>query len=55
MDERAKEMLYREALRMHAQGKPGKIEIHATKPLTTQRDLTLAYSPGCRRPLPCDP
>ncbi len=50
MDERAKEMLYREALRMHAQGKPGKIEINATKPLTTQRDLTLAYSPGVAGP-----
>ncbi len=50
MDERAAELLYKEALRMHASGKPGKIEIHPTKPLTTQRDLTLAYSPGVAGP-----
>lgn len=50
MDERAAELLYREAMRMHASGKPGKIEIHPTKPLTTQRDLTLAYSPGVAGP-----
>ncbi len=50
MDERATELLYQEALRMHADGKPGKIEIQATKPLTTQRDLTLAYSPGVAGP-----
>ena len=31
-----------EALAMHASGKPGKIEINATKPLTTQHDLSLA-------------
>ena len=35
---------------MHARGRPGKVEIHATKPLTTQRDLTLAYSPGVAAP-----
>ena len=39
-----------EALRMHASGRPGKVEIHPTKPLTTQRDLTLAYSPGVAAP-----
>ena len=39
-----------EALRMHASGRPGKIEIHPTKPLTTQRDLTLAYPPGVAAP-----
>ncbi|WNK00175.1 NADP-dependent malic enzyme [Thalassospiraceae bacterium LMO-JJ14] len=50
MDERATELLYNEAMRMHASGKPGKIEIHPTKPLTTQRDLTLAYSPGVAGP-----
>ena len=50
MDERATELLYRESMRMHAAGKPGKIEINATKPLTTQRDLTLAYSPGVAGP-----
>src|SRR3989338_2443362 len=40
----------REALAMHAGGRPGKIEIRATKPLTTQRDLSLAYSPGVAAP-----
>ena len=35
---------------MHASGRPGKLEIKATKPLTTQYDLTLAYSPGVATP-----
>ncbi|HKO08124.1 MAG TPA: NADP-dependent malic enzyme, partial [Alphaproteobacteria bacterium] len=39
-----------EVLLMHASGRPGKIEIRATKPLTTQRDLSLAYSPGVAVP-----
>lgn len=39
-----------EALIFHSQGKPGKIEITPTKPLATQRDLTLAYSPGVAVP-----
>ncbi len=39
-----------EALEFHRQGKPGKIEIAPTKPLTTQRDLSLAYSPGVAYP-----
>ena len=39
-----------EALRMHAEGRPGKIEIAPTKPLATQRDLSLAYSPGVAAP-----
>ncbi len=39
-----------EALEMHASGRPGKIEITPTKPLTTQRDLSLAYSPGVAWP-----
>jgi malate dehydrogenase (oxaloacetate-decarboxylating)(NADP+) len=39
-----------EALLFHAQGRPGKVEIVATKPLTTQRDLSLAYSPGVAYP-----
>ena len=39
-----------EALAFHATGKPGKIEIAPTKPLTTQRDLSLAYSPGVAYP-----
>lgn len=39
-----------EALEMHASGRPGKLEIVPTKPLTTQRDLSLAYSPGVAAP-----
>src|SRR3546814_16055991 len=39
-----------EALELHAGGRPGKFEIQATKPLTTQRDLSLAYSPGVAVP-----
>ena len=35
---------------MHASGRPGKLEIKVTKPLTTQYDLTLAYSPGVATP-----
>ena len=40
-----------EALRFHKQGRPGKIEIVSTKPLSTQRDLSLAYSPGVAAPV----
>jgi malate dehydrogenase (oxaloacetate-decarboxylating)(NADP+) len=39
-----------DSLRMHKSGRPGKIEIVATKPLVTQRDLALAYSPGVAAP-----
>lgn len=39
-----------EALEFHKKGKPGKISIHAHKPLVTQRDLALAYSPGVAAP-----
>jgi hypothetical protein len=39
-----------EALDFHARGRPGKIELAPTKPLTTQRDLSLAYSPGVAAP-----
>ena len=35
-----------EALLFHAGSRPGKIEIIASKPMATQRDLSLAYSPG---------
>ena len=38
------------SLVMHRTGRPGKIEIIATKPLVTQRDLALAYSPGVAAP-----
>jgi malate dehydrogenase (oxaloacetate-decarboxylating)(NADP+) len=40
-----------EALQFHGLGKPGKLEITPTKPLTTQRDLSLAYSPGVAVPV----
>jgi malate dehydrogenase (oxaloacetate-decarboxylating)(NADP+) len=39
-----------EALAFHAQGRPGKLQISPTKPLVTQRDLSLAYSPGVAAP-----
>src|ERR687890_2342822 len=38
------------ALEYHAQGRPGKIAVVPTKPLTNQRDLALAYSPGVAEP-----
>ena len=41
----------KEALDYHSQGKPGKIEIIASKPMATQRDLALAYSPGVAVPV----
>jgi len=40
-----------EALEYHSSGKPGKIEVVPTKPYSTQRDLSLAYSPGVA--IPC--
>ena len=39
------------ALAYHAQGRPGKLKITATKPMDTQRDLSLAYSPGVAHPV----
>ncbi len=39
-----------EALSFHSNGRPGKLAIAPTKPLTTQRDLSLAYSPGVAFP-----
>ncbi len=39
-----------EALDYHSKGKPGKIEVLPTKPHSTQRDLSLAYSPGVAEP-----
>jgi malate dehydrogenase (oxaloacetate-decarboxylating)(NADP+) len=39
-----------DALDYHEQGRPGKIEVVPTKPYSTQRDLTLAYSPGVAEP-----
>ncbi|MTI10294.1 NADP-dependent malic enzyme [Curvivirga aplysinae] len=51
MADNKKSMTDEDALVFHAQGRPGKLEISATKPLTTQRDLSLAYSPGVA--IPC--
>ncbi len=40
----------KDALDYHVQGRPGKIEVVPTKSLTSQRDLSLAYSPGVAEP-----
>ena len=40
-----------EALRFHSHGRPGKLEITPSKPMATQRDLSLAYSPGVAVPV----
>ncbi|WP_018633263.1 NADP-dependent malic enzyme [Neomegalonema perideroedes] len=40
-----------EALAFHSMGRPGKLEITVTKPMGTQRDLALAYSPGVAAPV----
>ena len=40
-----------EALDFHARGRPGKLEVVPTKPMSTQRDLALAYSPGVAVPV----
>src|SRR5512132_3954390 len=39
-----------EALEYHSEGRPGKIEVVPTKPTATQRDLSLAYTPGVAKP-----
>src|SRR6195256_4446845 len=41
----------KEALLFHSRGPPGKLEVGATKPMATQRDLSLAYSPGVAVPV----
>ncbi len=41
----------KEALLYHSRGRPGKIAVVATKPMATQRDLSLAYSPGVAAPV----
>ncbi len=40
-----------EALKFHSEGRAGKLEVVATKPMATQRDLALAYSPGVAVPV----
>ncbi|HZF76368.1 MAG TPA: NADP-dependent malic enzyme [Acetobacteraceae bacterium] len=49
-DTRTTRISAEEALAMHAESPPGKLEIRLTKPLTTARDLSLAYSPGVAEP-----
>ncbi len=49
-EENSNEYRNDEALRYHEKGKPGKLQISATKPLFSQRDLSLAYSPGVAAP-----
>jgi malate dehydrogenase (oxaloacetate-decarboxylating)(NADP+) len=46
----AKELRKQEALDYHSNGRPGKIEVVPTKEAKTQRDLSLAYSPGVAEP-----
>lgn len=43
-------LFYKDALNYHASGRPGKLEVIPTKPYSTQRDLSLAYSPGVADP-----
>ena len=50
-DESSVQFSEREALLFHSEGRPGKIEIVASKPMATQRDLALAYSPGVAVPV----
>jgi malate dehydrogenase (oxaloacetate-decarboxylating)(NADP+) len=50
MDQTIVRITEEEALQFHRRGTPGKLEIAPTKPLTTQHDLSLAYSPGVAFP-----
>jgi malate dehydrogenase (oxaloacetate-decarboxylating)(NADP+) len=43
-------LIRKDALSYHALGRPGKLEVVPTKPYTTQRDLSLAYTPGVAQP-----
>ncbi|CAH2600149.1 NADP-dependent malic enzyme [Rhodovastum atsumiense] len=49
-DPRTARVSAEEALALHASGRPGKLETRISKPLTTARDLSLAYSPGVAEP-----
>jgi len=51
MDDNSAKFTDEEALAFHSRGKPGKIEINPTKPMATQRDLSIAYSPGVAVPV----
>ena len=50
IDTRTAHISAEEALALHASGRPGKLETRITKPITTARDLSLAYSPGVAEP-----
>jgi malate dehydrogenase (oxaloacetate-decarboxylating)(NADP+) len=50
LDTRTARVSAEEALALHASGRPGKLETRISKPLTTARDLSLAYSPGVAEP-----
>ena len=50
IDTRTARISAEEALAMHASGRPGKLETRISKPITTARDLSLAYSPGVAEP-----
>ena len=50
MDEKAKQLLKQEVLRMHAKRRPCKLDFRATRPLTGQCNLTVAYSPSVAAP-----
>jgi malate dehydrogenase (oxaloacetate-decarboxylating)(NADP+) len=49
-DTRTARISAEEALALHASGRPGKLETRISKPITTARDLSLAYSPGVAEP-----
>ncbi len=50
IDTRTAHISAEEALALHATGRPGKLETRISKPITTARDLSLAYSPGVAEP-----
>ncbi len=50
IDTRTARISTEEALALHSSGRPGKLETRISKPLTTARDLSLAYSPGVAEP-----
>ncbi|MGE0222379.1 MAG: NADP-dependent malic enzyme [Acetobacteraceae bacterium] len=50
IDTRTARISSEEALALHASGRPGKLETRISKPITTARDLSLAYSPGVAEP-----
>lgn len=51
MSKKRRQFTDEEALLFHSMGKPGKLEINPTKPMATQHDLALAYSPGVAVPV----